>query len=236
MRARLPAGDARHPPRLGGERRPETRDHARRGDRRRRRPPRDRPADHPGQRPGRGAGADRRRDRGGRVTLVKICGLTTPDAVAAAEGADFAGFNFYPRSPPYVTPAAARELAERLPPAIRRVAVTVDVDDATLASIVAELAPDLVQLHGAEGPPRAAEIRKRFGVGVIKVIAVGAPTDLAAADRFTHSVDLLMFDTKPPQRPDALPGGNALSFDWTMLAGRSFAHPWLLAGGLTPDN
>jgi len=170
------------------------------------------------------------------TVLVKICGLTTPDAVAAAADADFAGFNFYPRSPRNLAPAAAGALAAALPPAVRRVAVTVDADDATLAAIVAALRPDFVQLHGAEGPPRAAEIRKRFGVGAIKVIAVAAPGDFAAADRYAHSVDWLMFDAKPPPRPDALPGGNAESFDWTMLAGRHFAHPWFLAGGLDPAN
>ena len=170
------------------------------------------------------------------TALVKICGLTTPDAVAAAASADFAGFNFYPRSPRYVTPEHAAALAAALPPTIPRVAVTVDADDATLAAIVTALRPAFIQLHGAEGPPRAAEIRKNFRVGAIKVIAVAAPGDLAAADRFTHSIDWLMFDAKPPARADALPGGNAESFDWTMLAGRRFAHPWLLAGGLDACN
>lgn len=170
------------------------------------------------------------------TALVKICGLTTPEAIAAAATADFAGFLFYPRSPRYVTPERAAALAAALPTTTPRVAVTVDADDATLAAIVAALRPAFVQLHGAEGPPRAAEIRKNFRVGVIKVIAVAAPGDLAAADRFTHSVDWLMFDAKPPARVDALPGGNAESFDWTMLAGRRFAHPWLLAGGLDSRN
>jgi phosphoribosylanthranilate isomerase len=170
------------------------------------------------------------------TALVKVCGLTTPDAVAAAATADFAGFNFYPRSPRNLTPAAAGALAAALPARVRRVAITVDADDATLDAIVAALKPDFVQLHGAEGPMRAAAIRKRFGVGAIKAIAVAAPGDLAAAERYAHSVDWLMFDAKPPPRPDALPGGNAESFDWTMLAGRSFPHPWFLAGGLDAGN
>jgi orotidine-5'-phosphate decarboxylase len=198
----------RDPPELGGERRPEARHHACRGDRRRGRSPRHRSADHPGQRSRRGARADRRRDRGGRVTaLVKICGLTTPDAVAATASADFAGFNFYRRSPRYVTPDQAAALAAALPPTIPRVAVTVDADDATLAAIVTALRPAFIQLHGAEGRHARRRSARISRVGAIKVIAVAAPADLAAADRFTHSVDWLMFDAKPPARADALPGG-----------------------------
>ncbi len=167
---------------------------------------------------------------------VKICGLNSPGAVDAAASADFAGFIFFPRSPRHVTPQTAGLLAARLPAQVRRVAVTVDADDDTLAAIVAELRPDLIQLHGHETAARAAAIRQRLGVGVIKVLAVAAPGDLDPAAGFTSAADWLMFDAKPPARPDALPGGNAVSFDWTMLAGRRFALPWLLSGGLDPGN
>jgi len=167
---------------------------------------------------------------------VKICGLNTPEAVDAAAGADFAGFVFFSRSPRHVAPVAAGLLAARLPPRVRRVAVTVDANDAMLGAIVAGLRPALIQLHGHETPARAVEIHRRFGVDVIKVLAVAKPADLEAAADFTEAAAWLMFDAKPPKRPDALPGGNAVSFDWAMLAGRRFALPWLLSGGLDPGN
>ncbi len=167
---------------------------------------------------------------------VKICGLNSTVAVDAAAGADFAGFVFFPRSPRHVAPEIAGQLAARLPPQVRRVAVTVDADDATLDAIVAGLHPALIQLHGNETPTRADAIRQRFGVDVIKVLAIAAPADLDAAADFSAAAAWLMFDAKPPKRPDALPGGNAVSFDWAMLAGRRFARPWLLSGGLDPGN
>jgi phosphoribosylanthranilate isomerase len=168
--------------------------------------------------------------------LVKICGLNDPAAIAAASGADFAGFVFFPRSPRHVEPEAAGRLAAALPRAVRRVAVTVDAGDEALAAIVAHLAPDLVQLHGREDPARAAEVGRRFGVGTIKAMAVSAPEDLDRAADFAGAVDWLLFDARPPSRPDALPGGNATSFDWTILAGRRLPLPWLLSGGLDAGN
>lgn len=167
---------------------------------------------------------------------VKICGIKTADAIDAAAGAAFVGFNFFARSPRYVEPDTAKVLATALPSAVRRVAVVVDPDDALLATLVATLAPEFVQLHGRETPARAAEIRARFGLGIIKALAVAEPSDLAAADEFAPVADWLLFDAKPPQRPDALPGGNAVSFDWAMLQGRHFALPWMLSGGLDPAN
>lgn len=168
--------------------------------------------------------------------LVKICGLNAPDAITAAATAEFAGFIFFPRSPRHVEPAAAGTLAARLPARVKRVAVTVDADDAAIDAIVAGLSPDFIQLHGRETPARAQEIRARLGVGTIKALSVSEPDDLAAAAAFAGAVDWLLFDAKPPRRPDALPGGNAVSFDWTILAGRRFARPWMLSGGLDPDN
>ena len=168
--------------------------------------------------------------------LVKICGLNDPAAIAAASGADFAGFVFFPRSPRHLEPEAAGRLAAALPRAVRRVAVTVDAGDEALAAIVAHLAPDLVQLHGREDPARATEVGRRFGVGTIKALAVSAPEDLDRAADFAGAVDWLLFDARPPSRPDALPGGNATSFDWTILAGRRLPLPWLLSGGLDAGN
>lgn len=170
------------------------------------------------------------------TVAVKICGLNTPEAVAAAAGADFAGFVFFPRSPRHVAPAMAGALAAALPAQVRRVAVTVDADDDQIAAIVDGLRPDMIQLHGRETPARAAELRTRFGLAAIKALPVGGPSDLEAASAYAGAADWFLFDARPPVRDDALPGGNAVSFDWTILAGRSLARPWLLSGGLDAGN
>lgn len=173
------------------------------------------------------------------MTQVKICGLSTPETVAAAiaGGADFLGFVFYPRSPRNVTPELAAELAKPVPAAVRTVALTVDAGDAQLEGIVAAMRPGLLQLHGHETPARVADIRTRFGVPVMKVLSVAGEDDVAKASAYEPVADMLMFDARPPKEmTDALPGGNALRFDWQLLAGAHFGKPWLLAGGLTPDN
>lgn len=168
---------------------------------------------------------------------TKICGLSTPETVAAAldGGAAFIGFNFFPPSPRYLTPEAAARLA---PPARGKaliVAVTVDPDDDLIDRLMANLRPDLIQLHGKETPSRAREVAARAGVGVIKALPVSESADLDAARAFDSVADHLMFDAKPP--PDAkMPGGLGSAFDWTILAGRRFARPYLLAGGLDPWN
>lgn len=170
---------------------------------------------------------------------AKICGLKTPEAVAAAieGGAALVGFVFYARSPRCVEPAIVRQLAARVPAAVLRVGLIVDESDARIAEILEGCDLDLLQLHGAETPGRAAEIRARFGRKVIKAIPVSEATDLDRAAAYEEVVDHLMFDAKPPRSmANALPGGNALSFDWTLLGNRRFTRPWFLAGGLTPDN
>jgi phosphoribosylanthranilate isomerase len=170
---------------------------------------------------------------------AKICGLKTPEAVAAAVdgGAAFVGFVFYGRSPRCVDPATAKQLGSRVPPSVRRVGMLVDESDERIAEILSGCDLDLLQLHGAETPDRVAAIRKRFDKKVIKAIPVSAAADLDRAASYEGVADYLMFDARPPKSmAGALPGGNALSFDWTLLAGRRFRLPWLLAGGLTPDN
>lgn len=166
---------------------------------------------------------------------VKICGLTTPEAVQAVAGADFAGFIFYPPSPRNVSPAAAAALAAPLPRRVRRVAVMVDPDDALLRVVVESLRPDLVQLHGRETPSRVAAIRAGFGLPVIKAVPVSDDADVTAAHAYDDVADWLMFDAKPP-KGSTLPGGNAASFDWSLLTGRVWRLPWFLSGGLDPDN
>ena len=170
---------------------------------------------------------------------AKICGLKTPEAIAAAVdgGASLVGFMFYGRSPRCVDPATVRQLAAGVPSSVRKVGVIVDETDARIAEILGTCDLDLLQLHGHETPERVAEIRARFGKPVIKVIAVSEGADLDRAAAYATVADYLMFDAKPPKAmTNALPGGNALSFDWRLLAGRRFQRPWLLAGGLTPDN
>lgn len=167
---------------------------------------------------------------------VKICGLNAPAAIEAAAGAAYAGFVFFARSPRHVRPAMAEQLARGLPPLAIRVALAVDPSDADLDAILAGFRPDLWQLHGAETPARVAEIKARTGLPAMKAIGISQAADLALAEPYLEIADRLLFDAKPPKRPDALPGGNAVSFDWTILAGTEWPLPWMLSGGLTAAN
>lgn len=169
--------------------------------------------------------------------LVKICGLSTPDALDAAlcSGADMVGFVFFPKSPRHVGFEAARALGTRARGRARIVALTVDADDALLADVCAALDPDVLQLHGRETPERVAEIGTRFGRLTMKAIGVAAPDDLALAAAYDGPADWLLIDAKPPKGA-ALPGGNGLPFDWRLARGFAPRRPWLLSGGLDPDN
>jgi phosphoribosylanthranilate isomerase len=170
---------------------------------------------------------------------AKICGLASAEAVAAAVagGARFAGFVFYPPSPRHVSPEQAAGLAARLAPGITRVGVFVDPDDALLEKILAKVPLDLLQFHGSETPERLAAIKGRFRLKLMKAIKVAGETDLQAAKPFFGVADWLMFDAKPPKElAGALPGGNALAFDWELLRARRWPLPWMLSGGLNPDN
>ena len=168
---------------------------------------------------------------------VKICGLTDAAAVKAVVegGAAMCGFVFFPASPRNLTPKEAAELTKGVPKGVIRVGLTVDADDALLAEIASVAKVDMVQLHGAETPARTNEVRERFGLPVIKVLAVQGPDDLAAAKAYQGVADRLMFDAKPPEDASR-PGGNARAFDWRVLKNQTFALPWLLAGGLTAEN
>lgn len=169
---------------------------------------------------------------------AKICGITDPAALDAARehGAAYVGFVFYPRSPRYLAPKDAAPLAARRGDA-KAVAVTVDLPDMQLAAILDSVAIDVVQLHGNETPERVAAVRERLGKPVMKSVAIGGPEDLPRARAYAEVADLLLFDAKPAAGdPSALPGGNARAFDWQLLADESWPVPWLLSGGLTPDN
>jgi len=168
---------------------------------------------------------------------VKICGLRTLADVQAVvdAGAAYFGLNFFPKSPRYVTLDQARLLALASPPGLAKVALTVDADDATLDAIVEAMPLDMLQLHGHETPDRVAQVRLRYGLPVMKVVGVADEGDLA--NLFDHSTiaDQLMIDAKPPKGA-VLPGGNGVTFDWRLIAGRRWLRPWMLAGGLTAQN
>ena len=168
---------------------------------------------------------------------AKICGLSTEAAVtaAAAGGAAYLGFNFYPPSPRAVTAAKAARLCAAVPAGIARVGLFVDADDDTIRAVLAEAPIDILQFHGRESLDRIADARLRFARPVIKAVAIAAPADVLAAARYEEVADMLLFDAKPPRRPDALPGGNGLAFDWDLIAGRSWRCQWMLSGGLTAE-
>lgn len=171
------------------------------------------------------------------MAQVKICGLREPAHVTAAveAGARYLGFVFYAKSPRAVQPVQVAALGRDVPPGVARVGLFVDPDDAFLDEVL-DVAPlDMIQLHGAETPQRVGQIRSRFGLPVMKALGIAEPADLGAI--WTHGTvaDMLLIDARPP-RDAALPGGNGLAFDWRLLVGRRWPRPWLLAGGLTPDN
>lgn len=168
---------------------------------------------------------------------VKICGLTTPEAVAAAvdAGAAYVGFVFFPKSPRNIDVERARELALDVPAGIAKVALTVDPDNGLLDEITHAAPIDMIQLHGHETPDRVTEIRRRTGLPVMKAVGVADPEDLAAIDAYAMAADQILVDAKPPTGSE-LPGGNGLAFDWRLIANRHWTVPWMLAGGLTPEN
>jgi len=169
--------------------------------------------------------------------LAKICGLTDEAAVEAAvqHGADMLGFVFFPASPRNLSAEQAEALLHNVPSGIDRVGVFVDPETDFLDRILAKARLDLLQLHGDETPERCRAISIYFGLPIIKAIKVSSKADLKAAKAYEDAVDWLMFDAAPPK--DATrPGGNAASFDWSIMQGAKFNRPWLLSGGLTPEN
>lgn len=170
---------------------------------------------------------------------AKICGINSRAALdaAVAGGASHLGFNFYPPSPRALGDEAARDLSLAVPAGIVKVGLLVDEPDDVIDRILRAVPLDMLQLHGKETPARLREIKSRYGRPVMKVIKVADAEDLSVAGQYLDIADWLMFDTKPPtSMKNALPGGNALSFDWRLLAGRTWPLPWMLAGGLDIDN
>ncbi len=171
------------------------------------------------------------------TTKVKICGLKTEAALEAAlaGGADYVGLVFFPPSPRYLTPEAARPLAARARGRARIVVLMVDPDDALIDAVVTSVDPDLLQLHGEESPERVADVRRRWAKPVMKAIKIETAEDAEAALRYRGIADLVLFDARPP-RGSPLPGGNGAPFDWRALAGVKDKVAYMLSGGLTPDN
>jgi len=168
---------------------------------------------------------------------AKLCGLTTQDDIdaAATAGAAYIGLVFFEKSPRNVAIETARSLALHAPVGVAKVAVVVNADDAALDCITASVPLDMLQLHGVESPERVAAVKARYGLPVMKALGIASGDDVARAQLYAGVADQLLLDAKPAEG-DALPGGNGLSFDWRLLEGESWSVPWMLAGGLTPDN
>ncbi|MDD2868240.1 phosphoribosylanthranilate isomerase [Neomegalonema sp.] len=168
---------------------------------------------------------------------VKICGIRSRAdlAVAAEAGARYAGFVFFPPSPRALTPQTAAALAREAPEGLCKVGLFVNPADEDLDAVLELAALDMIQIHKVEDPARLAALRRRAGLPLIAAAPLGAEEDFLLALRLSRAADMILFDARPA--PDAaLPGGNGLAFDWSLLAGRRWPGPWMLAGGLTPEN
>jgi phosphoribosylanthranilate isomerase len=168
---------------------------------------------------------------------TKICGLTQPSDVynVAKAGATYCGFVFFEKSPRNVTLEQAAAMAIEAPLGLAKVALTVNADDAFLDALTAKVPLDMLQLHGSETPERVQEVKARYGLPVMKAVGIADAEDLPALDAYMQVADQILVDAKPPKNAD-LPGGNGLTFDWRLIAGRRWIVPWMLAGGLTPEN
>jgi phosphoribosylanthranilate isomerase len=168
---------------------------------------------------------------------VKICGLKTAEAVqrAMARGATHIGFIFFEKSPRNIDPALAGELADAVRDRVKIVAVTVDANDEDLDDIVSLLRPDILQLHGHESPERILHIKALYGLPVMKVFSVREPADLDRVDAYIGVADRFLFDAKAPKGAE-LPGGNGVSFDWSLMASLDGSVDYMLSGGLNKEN
>ncbi|MDB5619798.1 phosphoribosylanthranilate isomerase [Tardiphaga sp.] len=169
--------------------------------------------------------------------IVKICGLSTPATLdaALAAGADMVGFVFFPASPRHVDLDTARVLGKQAKGRAVKVALSVDADDALLANSIDALQPQILQLHGGESVARIRDIKHKFGLPVMKAIAVGSKADLATLPGYAAICDRILFDAKPPK--DATrPGGLGEPFDWRLLEGLDLALPFMVSGGLDAGN
>ncbi len=169
---------------------------------------------------------------------IKICGLSTPETLAAAigAGASHVGFVHFGKSPRHVETDHLASLTRQVPGHVQKVAVVVDPEDMMLEQIIAAGQPDAVQLHGKETPERVAALRTRFPqTRFWKAVSVKTAADIAAADRYRDAADFILFDAKTPDGAQ-LPGGMGIRFDWKLMQGWNATGPWGLSGGLDPCN
>ena len=168
---------------------------------------------------------------------VKICGLATLDDVRACAdaGANYMGLVFFEKSPRNISIDAARALALAAPLGLAKVALVVNPSDAELDAITETVPLDMLQLHGKETPERVSEVKARYGLPVMKAVGIADSDDLPKLESYFGVADQILVDAKPPKGGE-LPGGNGLSFDWRLIAGRRWPCPWMLAGGLTVEN
>jgi len=169
--------------------------------------------------------------------LVKICGLSTRETldVALDAGADMVGFVFFPPSPRHLPLETARELGRHARGRAVKVALTVDADDATFGNIFDALQPDILQLHGNETTARVRDIKQKFGLPVMKALAVESAADLAALSGYAAVADRILFDARAPK--DATrPGGLGATFDWHVLENVDLRLPFMVSGGLHAGN
>lgn len=171
------------------------------------------------------------------TTRVKICGLKTEVALDSAltAGADMIGLVFHGKSPRNVSVEAARALADRARGKAQIVALVVDPTDEILQRLADAIRPDIFQLHGEETPDRVTDVRAQFAVPVMKAISVGSRADAERARAYAGRADLILFDAKAPVQ-STIPGGNGEIFDWALIDAVKDVAPWVLSGGLTPDN
>ncbi|MCF8473250.1 MAG: phosphoribosylanthranilate isomerase [Emcibacter sp.] len=170
---------------------------------------------------------------------AKICGLTTPESLKAAirTGARYVGFVFFEKSPRNLTAENAQKLAAMVPKSVVKTGVFVDPDDDFLGHILEHISLDLIQLHGSESPERIKAIKTQFNIPVMKAISVSEKSDIDRAKQYESVADMLLFDAKPPpSQNEALPGGNGLQFDWSLISGTDWTISWMLSGGLDPQN
>lgn len=168
---------------------------------------------------------------------VKICGLKDAANVEAAvkAGADYIGFVFFEKSPRNVSHEQAAALARNVPAGVIKTALVVDPSDADLSKLCAAVPIDLIQLHGHETPQRVREVKTLTGLPVLKAVGISDDADLPALKDYARVADQILVDAKPP-KGTVLPGGNGLKFDWQLIKGLQWDIPWMLAGGLTPEN
>ncbi len=168
---------------------------------------------------------------------VKICGISDARGLVAAvdAGASYVGFVFFRRSPRYIALETAAELAAALPRTVTPVGLFVNPNDSDLDSVISHVRLGMVQLHGRETPERVDAVRTAFGLPVMKAVGISTAQDLRAAQAYEDHADWLLFDAKPPKAATR-PGGNAVSFDWSLMKSYTGTTPWMLAGGLTPRN